>query len=190
MTRPPRQSTDSWIKAAFRALSSGGLGAIKAERLARDIGVSKGSFYWHFKDVSALTAAMISHWEEAATHDVIRVLETGGGTPTARLHRLVEVATSDVAAPYGGAASEIAIRAWGRLDPAVARAVANVDAARLTYLAALFAEVGIAAPDMAARILYGASLGLEQLAQPNATTRTTDLSALLSALLDGDITGP
>lgn len=61
-------TTDDWIRAGFRALTSGGPQAIKVEAIARRLHVSKGSFYWHFKDLSALQGAMLAHWLHSATH--------------------------------------------------------------------------------------------------------------------------
>src|SRR6478735_6374421 len=58
-----RLGRSDWIEAAFRALSVGGLGNLSVERLARELGATKGSFYWHFTDRPALVEAVLEEWE-------------------------------------------------------------------------------------------------------------------------------
>lgn len=67
----------AWIQAGFRALTQQGLSGVKAEILARELHVSKGSFYWHFKNIDALKVTMLEHWKEAATQGIVQqVFET------------------------------------------------------------------------------------------------------------------
>jgi AcrR family transcriptional regulator len=54
---------DDWIRAAFARLSTEGIESVRIELLARDLGVSKGSFYWHFQDREELLAKMLDRWE-------------------------------------------------------------------------------------------------------------------------------
>ena len=136
-------SAEDWIKCGFQALGSGGVQAIRAERLARTLGVSKGSFYWHFADVGALHAGMITHWEEVATEQIIVNNDAGGGDGLARLTRLVEIVTSNLSEPYGGMATEAALRDWARDDAAAAISLRRVDQHRLAYVEALFAQTAM-----------------------------------------------
>jgi len=69
--RMSRLSRDRWIDAGFRALTEKGPQALKAEPLARGLNTTKGSFYWHFKDVPAFQAEMLACWEKQATQDII-----------------------------------------------------------------------------------------------------------------------
>ncbi len=178
-------SAEDWIKSAFQALGSGGVQAIRAERLARTLGVSKGSFYWHFADVPALHTAMLTHWEALATEQIIADTDAIGGNGATRLARLVEIVTSDLSDPYGGLATEAALRDWARHDPAVAASLARVDARRLAYVAGLFDAAGLdpAASARAARLYYTALIGAEHLnASPRLDIRA-DLQHLLLVLL-------
>ena len=59
----PLQRGD-WVRAAFARLSDDGIDAVRVEVLARDLHVSKGSFYWHFRDRDELAAAMLDQWDE------------------------------------------------------------------------------------------------------------------------------
>ena len=174
-----------WITAAFQALATGGVQAIRAERLARALGVSKGSFYWHFADVPALHAAMLAHWETLATDQIITDTDAGGGDGQARLVRLVDIVTSELSDPYGGLATEAALRDWARHDLGVAASLLRVDGRRLAYVAALFGLAGLdgVAAARAARLYYTALIGAEHL---NASARLEvrqDLQVLLRALL-------
>lgn len=178
-------SAEDWIKAAFRALSVGGVQAIRAEAIARDLNVSKGSFYWHFKDVAALKSEMLRHWIQRGTNEIIDAVEATGAAPAERLRLLVREATGDHGSDYGGEAVETAIREWARYDEAAAAALRSVDARRLAYVAELFGKHGVPAnrTDAYARLIYGALVGLGSLASDEATERRSDMSHLVGLLL-------
>lgn len=177
-------SIEDWLKASFRALTAGGPQAIRAEAIARDLKVSKGSFYWHFKDVPALKAAMLDHWHAAATQAVISVLEREGGTPQDRLHALIMIATGPSNEPYGGRLTEAAIRDWARFDETAATIVKQVERTRLDYLERLFTQCGCSTKVAKTRagILYGALIGLETLAHNELADLQADMEALLTLL--------
>lgn len=179
-----RLSQTDWIKAGFRALTKGGPDAIRVEALARSLGVSKGSFYWHFADAPALKAAMLDHWQRVATDQIITQTDSHSPTAKDRLRRLVDLATQDVEDEYGGNQAEAAIRDWARYSPEAATRLQQVDQHRLRYLETLFKEASPAAPAQNARLLYAALIGLEALSTAPATTRTNDLQCLLATLLE------
>jgi AcrR family transcriptional regulator len=182
-------SSEDWIKAAFQALTTAGAQAIRAERLARSMGVSKGSFYWHFADVPALYAAMLARWEDLATEQIIVATDSSGGDARLRLTRLMDMATSDRSEAYGGLATEAAIRDWARHDPAAAVVLKRIDARRQDYVARLFNEAGQdpAAAARAARLLYAALVGTEHLLQGPRSQVRQDLQHLLKMLLQPDL---
>ncbi|HRD76978.1 MAG TPA: TetR family transcriptional regulator [Hyphomicrobiaceae bacterium] len=131
-----RLEPDAWINAGLRALRSGGVEAVRVEKLAATLGVTKGSFYWHFKDRPALLQALLQGWRERATSSVIAAVEEGGGDARLLLRRLLAIVTAD------DGRLERAIRAWGDADPAVGRAVAKIDQERMAYVEALFRKLG------------------------------------------------
>ncbi len=180
-------TADDWIKAGFRALSKGGPQAIKAEAIARALGVSKGSFYWHFKNVPALKTSMLKHWKETATEEIIGFVRENAASPEDQIKLLVEIATSDRSDPYGGKLVEAAIRDWARFDKEAAKILKAVDDARLAFLRALFAECGTpdAQLDPYANILYGGLIGLEQISHRENVDLQGNLAALLALLLRG-----
>lgn len=140
----------AWVDAAFDALARGGIDAVRVERLAKDLGVTRGSFYWHFKDRAALHAAMLKEWRGAATMQIYRRLETSPKPVRSRLEHLLAL---PFASPKSARAAsiELAIRLWARADKSVATAVAHVDRRRLAYFAKLFEEHGASKDDARGR---------------------------------------
>ena len=173
-----RLTPDDWLRAGFRALVANGPAALKAESLARALSTTKGSFYWHFKDVPEFRARMLRHWQEAALVALSRAAEEDI-SPTDRLYQLSEIAAPEDDA-HGGAAAEPAVRAWAQSDPEVSRAVAEIDAARIAYLAAVLSTLGLTNPEFA-RILYGAHLGMVALPGGDTSNRAA-LSTLMAAI--------
>lgn len=176
----------TWIEAAFRALTIGGPQAIRAEAIARELKVSKGSFYWHFKNVDALKSQMLQRWQDEATHSIIETLE-GRDVPAAdKLRKLVEVATGDGNVPYGGVLAEAAIRDWARYDDRAAATVKAVDTQRLNYLSTLFEQCGAKPPMIRTNsaILYAALIGLEPLSHAELVDLRGDLNYLLETLIN------
>lgn len=170
--------------AGFRALVSAGPNALRAEPLARAMGTTKGSFYWHFKDVADYHARLLAHWETRAFDDVVAALAPQSPA-AARLRHLCRLAVSFAHPAYGGAELEPALRAWARGDADVAACVRRMDARRIAYLETLCHEAGITAPH-AARLLYAAATGLELLGEPGPEQKLATIDLLLDTLLPGD----
>jgi len=127
---------EAWIEAALGALAAGGPDAVRVEALAKDLGVSKGGFYWRFSDRQALLAEALDAWERAGTEEVIATVEGEAGEPRAKLRRLFEL----VPAAKGLFAIELALRDWSRRDPAVAARLRRVDDRRMDFLRSLFRQ--------------------------------------------------
>lgn len=177
-------SAMDWIKAAFRRLSAGGIAAVRAEVIARDLKVSKGSFYWHFADVPALKSAMLRHWTEMATTRVIEGLDAATADPRAQLHLLVVAATGEDDADYGGETVESALREWARFDDTAAETVRRVDDRRLAHVHDRFRDCGLADDDARATadLFYGAYIGLTVLSLGRPVDRAGNLLRLLDLL--------
>ena len=178
-------TSDDWIKAAFRALTEGGVQAIRAEAIARDLNVSKGSFYWHFRDVPDLKAQMLSHWAREATEAIIAEVESHEVPADKQLRLLVDSATDDRNLAYGGMLTEGAIREWARFDAAAATILKSVDERRIAYVADLLGRCGFSSirSRSGANALYGALIGLEALAAGGLADLRGDLLGLLETLL-------
>src|ERR1700710_2976283 len=72
-------SAQDWIKQGLKTLAKSGFTELKAEPLAKAMGVSRGSFYWHFTDISAFQAAILKHWREIAAEQIIAGVEAAAG---------------------------------------------------------------------------------------------------------------
>ncbi len=156
---------EDWLMAGFRALVRQGPSGLRAESLARDLKTTKGSFYWHFADVPSFRAELLALWATRAYGDVLAQL-ADAATPHAKLTRLCVLAVSYRDPTYGGAALEPALRAWAREDTNVARAVAEMDARRISYVKSLCLACGLTNPDLPL-LLYAASQGYDSLDSAN-----------------------
>ncbi len=181
-------TSEDWIRAAFRALTHGGPGAIRVEAIARELKVSKGSFYWHFKDVASLQTEMLEHWQLAATEAIIENVDRSGVRPSEQLHLLILLATSARHEPYGGVLAEAAIRDWGRYNKLAFDTVKAVDEKRLSYTKDLFLGCGYSEKRATqnANLLYGSLIGLEGLAYQQLINLREDMLYLLELILRAD----
>jgi AcrR family transcriptional regulator len=173
-----RLGPDEWVRAGLRALAKSGASALKADSLANDLGVSRGSFYWHFADVAAFHGAVLQRWREVALENIIDELERRADD---RLETLMYRAFA------GGSEIERAVRAWATVDGQARAAVDAVDVERIRYLRKLLIEAGIppGAANARARILNWCYLGfalssnkLEQASVKNVIRDLTHLAHL------------
>jgi AcrR family transcriptional regulator len=131
---------EDWIRAAADALSGGGVESVRVEALARDLGVTKGSFYWHFADRPALLDAVLTRWEEAARRALAEAGEQS--RPDQRIGSLFR----QLARPTGGL-TDAEVRAWARRERAVAERVAEMERQRVVFLKEQLAEMGASLMD-------------------------------------------
>ncbi|MCD7060222.1 TetR/AcrR family transcriptional regulator [Pelagibacterium xiamenense] len=183
MSKKDALGAEDWIKAGFRALVAEGVTGLRAEALARSLGISKGSFYWHFQDVPAFKRAMLEHWHEAATLRVVDIIEQKGLSGAHALEYLVKASATPDA--YGGAGAEGALREWARFDPVARDTLRRADVERIAFVAKCFVREGFErdAATACAEIFYAALIGLEQLASQSGMPIEPRLKRLLETLL-------
>ena len=130
---------DDWIRAAFARLAAEGIEAVRIELLARDLGVSKGSFYWHFQDREELLAKMFDRWEK----DENEWLDETVITPkaAARWARFVHHG-----ADLQLARLESAMRTWSRRDERIAARISAIEKKRIAHIASVLRAIGFVAP--------------------------------------------
>src|SRR6187551_650676 len=124
MSAPTRTPRSSWIEEGLRALAGGGPDAVRIELLARELGVTKGGFYWHFDDRRALLEEMLDTWERMSTQDVIERVEREGGNARTKIRRAGALTFSP---SRGLRAIDLAVRDWSRRDKTVAKRLRRVD---------------------------------------------------------------
>ena len=154
-------SAQDWLDQGLKTLAKSGFTALKAEPLAKTMGVSRGSFYWHFADIAAYHAEILKAWREIAAEQIIAGVEAAPGdeNPLGVLLRRV----------FGERlAIENAVRIWASVDPTVRAAVQAIDRRRLGYIEGLMTKSGLSADAARARaqILYWAFLGFAQSDRP------------------------
>ena len=163
---PSRRLTQSdWIEAALRALAAGGLGNLSVERLAGELGATKGSFYWHFKDRPALVEAALAEWERRDTDELIE-RAAAIDDPRKRLEWLFRIVFSDEAA----VGIDTALLSDAE-DPVVSAALERIAAKRLRFIERQFKQMGAKDSSDRALLTYTAFVGLGQLrrATPSLT---------------------
>jgi AcrR family transcriptional regulator len=137
-----RLSRENWIDGAIAFLHNNNVDAIRLDALADQLGVTKGSFYWHFASREELLTAIVETWRERMVNHILDWLKTASGTPAQQLKQLFRLAISPRDDVPGGPL-ELALRDWARRDPEVDRIVSKVDAERLGILESLYQRIGL-----------------------------------------------
>ena len=172
-------SAQDWLDQGLKTLATQGFAALKAEPLARAMGVSRGSFYWHFADIGAFHAAILKAWREIAAEAIIANVEAASAGTDPVIVLLQRVYSEKLAL-------ERAVRSWAAFDATAKAAVQAIDRRRLDYVEGLIRAKGIAA-DLAqtrAQILYWAFLGYalsdKPLSKAQREAVTTELARIAS----------
>jgi AcrR family transcriptional regulator len=147
----------AWIEAATQVLVDRGIDHVRVDVLAHELGVTRGSFYWHFRDREDLLKRVLAAWSERSTALLTqRLKDAHGSDPQAQVRDVISL-------PFRGRSArkaariELAIRAWARRDETARAAVDEADAARLGYHRQIFGALGFPEPEARARafLLYG-----------------------------------
>jgi AcrR family transcriptional regulator len=160
----------AWIDAAFDVLAEGGIDAVRIDPLAKRLGVTRGSFYWHFKDREALHKAMLKQWRKWATYQIGDKIDRAAPDARERLRKNLALPTAGPRAKRA-AAIEMAIRFWARRDEEAANAVRRIDHQRLRYYAKHFVDLGHGEEDARRRAyLFYATLMAQAIIVTDAAT--------------------
>ena len=168
----PTLTAADWADAALQLIAERGLGALTVDGLAARLGVTKGSFYWHFKGRSALLAAALARWEQRATTETMAGLDA-----VADSRRRLELML-DAASRPPRSRSLYAALAEASEDPIVRRVLNRVASARIGYLELCYSNLGLS-PTLArshAVFAYAAYRGLLQLAHEAPAALPADWS--------------
>ncbi len=134
-----RLSPDDWIRAAIDVLRKQGPAGIRVARLADELGVTPGSFYWHFRDRADFRDRILEHWiQELLEGAAATVRKQGRAGERMRL-------LPGVLARAGLPDLDNAMRVWAGSDPEVRKAVKRADGIRLRHVRGWFEEAGLPA---------------------------------------------
>ena len=178
-TANPKLGRQDWVQAALETFMEKGIEAVKVDVLAKSLKITRGSFYWHFKNLDDLLTAIIQEWQAVDTEDVIRQVEIIGGTPSQQLLNLLEIAAKD------DDRLEKAMRIWAIHDTRAMVSIERVDEQRLEYLENLFSQIGFSVEDalVRARITYSVKLGWLMMTTPNPPSERLAEIQLIHKLL-------
>jgi AcrR family transcriptional regulator len=186
---PRRQilTREDWIEAARRVLVATGIDDVKVDRLSRQLKVTRGSFYWHFKNRKDLLDALLDGWKQQNLNEIAQVRSRWreAGPDVVEVVRIW--LQEDPAYPT----FDMAIRFWARKAPAVAGLVRQIDDAWIGLLQAIFQANGEGelASLARARIIYFHQIGYYALAIKESLEDRLALSPYYHAVLTGTAGG-
>jgi AcrR family transcriptional regulator len=160
----------AWIKGALAVLAEDGPAGLRVELLAKKLNVTKGSFYWHFKDRRDLIDAVLDEWKLGRIQDIHKQTAAQPGDELMALRHTIDVYS--VGRNRKGLPIELAVREWARRDATAAAVVEEVDAERLACAASLFEARGLTPQEAAARsvLLYAYVFGFSLMRCDRFTT--------------------
>lgn len=153
-------SRDAWLDAAAAAVAEGGFENVRVLTLAKRLGVTRGSFYWHFEDHAELIVSFLDRWRARRLGELV-YLRPSGDEIGAELRRIFHLVLSEPARNARRLRVELAVRDFARRDAYAAKIVAEVDRARIDQTTALLQNVTAdkqQARDLAL-LLYVATIG-------------------------------
>ena len=143
----PRFHREAWLQAAMQALAKEGQAELRVDAHASQLGVTKGSFYHHFKNREEFVQSLLAYWSSAFTDNAIAEVRALEGSPEERLLKLMQIIEREGLDRY-----DIAFRSWAAQDSSVAKGVRKVDLARYRFIRSLFAEMGFEGTDLEDRV--------------------------------------
>ena len=154
-------AAQDWVEAAIEQLSAGGPSALSIAALARSLGVTPGSFYWHFRDRDDLRDRVLEHWKNQLIVGVVAAARRSGKGST-QIQGLPKLLIARKLPDL-----DVAMRAWARKDAVVAAAVAKTDELRIRAMTAMFKNAGLDTKRAQQRALqlawaFRGSAGVEQ----------------------------
>jgi AcrR family transcriptional regulator len=174
-----RLSRDEWLAQALDILALEGQAKLRIDAICSALGVTKGSFYWHFKDRDDFVNSVVQFWSDRFTDPVMAEVSLKGGSAGERLKTLMHTVSEGRYARY-----DVSIRAWAAQDPELAaKIVKAADKRRLAFVGSLFAEMGFEGveAEMRARALV-AYLSFEESVLAKSSRK--DRSRMLNQFFD------
>lgn len=151
-----RLSKQDWLTAGLTILGQKGAEGVRIDAICKALGVTKGSFYWHFRDREDLMASLFTYWDTRETRGLIDYVEGKFANPNDRLwHVVKEVTLGDYDVTV-----EVAMRHWAYQEPAIRAQLEEVDAQRLDFFARQFSACGFdtESASLRAHTLYSVTL--------------------------------
>lgn len=169
-------SREQWIDAARKVLIEEGFAAVKVDRLAKKLNVTRGGFYWRFKNRADLLQGLLDHWERTNTAAFLSAV-SGGETVRQRFHALARIWLDE---RDFDPALDSAVRSWGKASPRVGKLVRRTDEIRIFALQKLFEDAGYTPNEamVRGRITYFHQIGYYAVDLQESHERREELSSL------------
>lgn len=153
-----RLRPEDWLEAAQRRLVDGGIDAVKIGPLAADLKVTRGSFYWHFRDRNHLLETLLTQWR-GQSHEMFDRLV--GGDAASGMEEFVRLVHLWIDESEFDPSLESAMRDWARTSEDVSAVVKAVDEERIAYIQRIFLDFGYGEDEafIRARITYFHQVG-------------------------------
>ena len=146
MNKRNRLKAEDWLKQGLETLDNEGIHKVNVEYLARQLGVTKGSFYWHFKNHETLIREMLDYWARTLTINVIERSTQDSKDAKEIFFKLITIISTEKVGRY-----EAAIRAYARHDRKARSAIRKVDQQRLLFITGLFTDMNFKQADAEVR---------------------------------------
>lgn len=143
----PRVSKTDWLNAALDVLRESGIEAVRVERLADKLNVSKSGFYYHFNGRADLSAALLEHWKQLDAVPMSQMRNWGGASPVDVLQKVVETVSL-----YDLSGLDMAIRNWAATDPDVKKVYRKEAKQRVAHIRRIFESMGFVGDDLEMRV--------------------------------------
>ncbi|MFA3918845.1 TetR/AcrR family transcriptional regulator [Ruegeria hyattellae] len=143
----PRYDRERWLETALKVLAKEGGARLRIDSLVKSLGVTKGSFYHHFKSREEFVRELIDFWSREFTQSVIAEVNEQPGTASERLLKLTRRIEADGLDQF-----DIAFRSWAAQDPMVAKALKVVDLQRYEFVRGVFESIGFSGDDLDMRV--------------------------------------
>ena len=153
-------SPDAWLDAAGLAIAEGGFDNVRVLTLAKRLGVTRGSFYWHFADHAELIARFLERWRDRRLAE-LAYLAANPDPNESEVRRVFRLVLREPARNARQMRVELAVREFARRDAHAARIVAEVDRARIEHVTGFLRDAGVdeAQTRDLALLVYVATIG-------------------------------
>jgi AcrR family transcriptional regulator len=141
-----KHTRKQWLQKSLDVISGQGFGRIVIDNIVKSMEVTKGSFYWHFKDRNDFLEHLVTYWDESFTKNVMLHIGESKGDAAGNLLELMMYVTRKRLARY-----DAAILSLAHNEPHVSSQIAEVFESRIEFVATLFAEMGYKGLDMELR---------------------------------------
>ena len=180
-------SREDWLAAALKVLEHKGIAAVKADVLARQLKVTRGSFYFHFASLKDLQDGLADIWRQrnCAPFDVL-----SGKTMSGMAFFEAVVRTWVDEDPFSPLL-DLAIRDWARSSRGLAAEVERIDALRMSLLTRSFRDMGYPEDEsvVRARITYLHQIGYYAVAFREAVADRKRYQPIYGRVLVGPLGG-